>query len=107
MAKKRIITKLTEVDKTYIDAKYTTIDIQSLSKTLKKPVEVIQKYLDSKNQLESGERNQQEVKTNDFAPPFAFNRGATVLTQAASEHGDAIRQNQKTNKHGDSIRKLK
>ena len=77
---------LGDVEKFYIENKFQEETVENLAKKLNRPKAAVEKYIE-KCKLQTTK----EVKPNKDNL-FASKRGATVMTQAASEFGDDIKR---------------
>lgn len=99
-------TVLTNVEKFYI-ANNLSLDIDVLSKDIDKPVDLIKEYVSEvKATLSVDTKHVTNAKKADISSMFAKKRGAVIMTEGASQHGDKQSGNKRKDDTG-YIHKIK
>jgi len=92
---------LSKAERFYIQNKHTTSDLDTLCKDLDRAKSIVKTHIAKCKKEGDGNKN-------DIGSQFASNRGATVMTQNASERGDAMRgKSSETTKRNNCITSIK
>lgn len=100
--------ELSMADKFYIEQHIKSQNIVVLSKMINKPVELVQQHLETIKTQKQGERYMEILASDEKAKGYIrTDKGATIMTETASEIADANRGIKRGKSMSDRIHRMK